>query len=155
MNEYLRALAEAVESSAYWRAQKALKFPSDKRNARSSEALLAMARRLRNLTPDSPEAAAFNNTMLRAEEFDYEEVRLKIAREQSQYVGRYGFEYIADGDPRTFLDELTEKISGIVEEAEEKLSEAEADRRFELAEETATDAAKGAARDAATEAAQD
>jgi hypothetical protein len=156
MNDHLYDLAERVEASGHWRAGKARQFPNDKRNTRSSESLVSLAEKLNELPPAAREAAlAYSNVMQRVDDLDDPDVAYEIVGAQSQYIGRYGFDYPADGNPALFLAGLAEQLAEIVERKEARLSEKEKELRFEAVKEAADEAAKEAAHEAAEEAAKD
>ena len=124
MNDHLYDLAERVEASGHWRAGKARQFPDDKRNIRSSESLISLAEKLRELPPEDREAAiAYANVMQRIDDLDDLDVAHEIIGVQSQYISRYGFAYPADGNPALFLAGLAEQLAEIVEREESELSE--------------------------------
>jgi hypothetical protein len=58
----------------------------------------------------------------------------RLAEHESHYVGRYGFDDPADGDPEEFLP-------GLMEECQERVNEAEEEAAGAVAEEVAKKAA--------------
>jgi DNA repair exonuclease SbcCD ATPase subunit len=157
MSEHLKRLAERVDSSASWRAEKAKQYPDDKRNERSSAALGKLAARLMQLSSDDEHASAYEEAMDRAVELDEKSGSLlyRITELETPYVGRYGFDYPQDGDPAPFLEGLTEEIVELAEAEEEERAKEEDEARYEAAREAADEEAKEAAHEAAREAAEE
>jgi hypothetical protein len=152
---YLEQLIEKVESSADWRAGKAEQYPDDTRNMRSSRALEKLAKRLKALPDDDEDGTAYEAVVRRLVESGYDRLMLGLSEHESQYVGRYGFDYPQDGDPASFLSALTEHCQELVDEAKEEEAEEERERAYEDAKETADEEAKEAAHEAAKEAAEE
>jgi hypothetical protein len=150
---HLESLIEHVESSAHWRAQKAEQYPNDKRNERSSRALTELAENLRALPADDKYGGAYEAVMDRLVELKDE--LLQVIEHESQYIGRYGFDYPQDGDPVDFLSDLTETYQEWVSEAEEHIAEEEREEAYEAAKEAADESAREAAHEAAKEAAEE
>jgi hypothetical protein len=153
---HLENLIASVESSSEWRAGKAAQFPGDKRNQRSSDALAELTRRLSELAADNEAARAYEAVVERLLELDETE---RLVGYESRYVGKYGFDYPADGDPDDFLSSLTEQYLEWVSEAEEEAATEERERAYaaacEAADEEAKEAADEAAREVAEEAAKE
>jgi hypothetical protein len=161
---YLEQIIDRVESSAEWRAEKAEQYPDDARNMRSSQALTKLAEKLKALAANDENVAAYEAVMGRLVESDSGDEMFGVIEYESQYIGRYGFDYPQDGDPADFLEALTEHCQESVDEAEEQAAEEERERTYEeakriaseevkqVADEKATEAAKEAAEEAAEEA---
>jgi hypothetical protein len=149
---YLESLIQDVESSADWRDGKATQYPDDKRNRNSSEALSLLAKNLAGLPADNKHVQAYEVLIERLFEIDKGS---QMSEHQSQYIGRYGFDYPQDGDPEDFLDSLNEEYQEWVDEAEEKAAEEENERAYEAAVEIADEEAKEIAEEAAKEAAEE
>jgi hypothetical protein len=150
---HLEHLIESVESSAEWRAEKAAQYPNDKRNRTSAESLSKLAKKLRKLGADNERLQAHEAAEKRLVELDA--YGPDITEHISRYVGRYGFDYPADGDPEPFLDGLTEHYQEKIGEADEEAAEAEREQRYEEACEAADEEAKEAADEVAKEAAEE
>ena len=150
----LESLIREVESSVQWRADKATEYPNDKRNRTSAESLSKLAKNLRRLSTDNVCVRAYEAAIDRlvALEADWGEYT-------SRQIGRYGFDYPLDGDPKPFLEHLTEHYQGQIAEAEKKSAEAERERAYEeaceAADEQAREAAGKQAREIATEVAKE
>jgi hypothetical protein len=152
----LEELAERVESSADWRAGKAKQYPNDKRNVHSSEALNKLAEGLRDIPYDDEGVDAYEAALDRALELDDKaDVLSRISEFETQYLGRYGFDYPQDGNPSLFLEGLTKEIISLVEGEEAKIAEEENELKYEAAVEAADEAAKEAADEAAKEIAEE
>lgn len=134
-------LIMSVESSAQWRAEKAEQYPDDSRNARSSHALKKLAEKMHALPADDEYVLAYEAVMARMDDDDL----YRVSEHESQFIGRYGFDYPQDGDPSDFLGALTEYCQELIDEAEERTAEEERDHAYEEA--------KGAAGEEAQEAA--
>jgi len=152
---HLEQLIEKVESSADWRAGKAEQYPDDNRNLRSSQALTKLAARLKALPKNDPRGLAYEEAVERLVEIDCDSEMLGVIENESQFIGRYGFDYPQDGDPASFLEALTEDCQEAIKEAEEKAAEEEREEAYEEAKETADEEAKEAAHEAAKEAAEE
>ena len=152
---HLEQLIEKVESSADWRAEKAEQYPDDTRNVRSSQALMKLAKRLKTLPDDDENGAAYETVMSRLMESDDDSAGISAIEHESNYIGRYGFDYPQDGNPADFLSALTEHCQELIDEAEERAAEEEREQAYEKAKENAGDAAKEAADEAAKEAAEE
>src|SRR5215469_14753456 len=154
---FLEHVIDRVESSAYWRDQKAEQYPDDNRNVRSSRALEKLAENLRALSADDEHATAYEAVMERlAELADNDADKLyDLSEHESHYIGRYGFDYPQDGNPSDFLSALTEHCRELVAEAEESIAEEVRERTYEVAKETAGEAIRKAAHEAAVEAAKE
>jgi hypothetical protein len=113
---HLENLIASVESSSEWRAGKAAQFPDDKRNQQSSDALAELTRRLRKLPADNEAARAYEAVVERLVELDETE---RLVGYESRYVGRYGFDCPADGDPDDFLSSPTRQYLEWLSEAEQ------------------------------------
>lgn len=150
---HLEQLIAHVESSADWRAEKAEQYPDDARNMRSSQALTKLAEKLKALPANDENVAAYEAVMDRLVESDGDEM-FGVIEYESQYIGRYGFDYPQDGDPADFLEALTEACQESVDKAEEQAAEEEREQAYEEAKQTASEEAKQAAHEKATEAAK-
>ena len=150
---HLEDLIMRVESSANWRAEKAVQYPDDKRNLRCSEALRELGRRLNELPADNEHACAYEAVVERLVELEAYDDR--TSRHESEHIGRYGFNYPADGDPEAFLIDLVEQYQEWVSEAEEEAAKEERERAYEAACEAADEEAKEAAEEEAKEAAEE
>jgi hypothetical protein len=153
VSDHLALLVQQVESSAEWRASKAEQYPNDRRNIKSSQSLTRLAEKLNALPLDDEHVTAYEEMMDRAVEL--ENPLYDISQAHSRYIGRYGFDYLQDGNPVVFLDELTEECQGFVSAEEEQIAEAESEERYVAAKEAADEAAKEAAHEAAKEAAEE
>jgi flagellar biosynthesis/type III secretory pathway protein FliH len=151
---HLEQLIENVESSADWRAEKAEQYPDDTRNMRSSQALTKLAEKLKALPANDENVAAYEAVMSRLVESDGGDEMFGVIEYESQYIGRYGFDYPQDGDPADFLEALTEACQESVDKAEEQAAEEEREQAYEEAKQTASEEAKQAAHEKATEAAK-
>jgi hypothetical protein len=129
---YLEMLLDQVEGSADWRADKAAQYPDDRRNERSSAALSALAKNLRALPANDKHVRAYEAVVERLVDLDVDTLT-EMTEHETRYVGRYGFDYPADGDAREFLSALTEAHQELVDDAETEAAEAEQDRRYEAA----------------------
>src|SRR5690348_11859817 len=120
-DEVLRAqLVLAIENAATWRAKRAERHPADKRNINSSQSLAALAKRLEAMPVNNPHLAAYIDIMERAVTVAVAKrsVLQGISSVESQFIGRYGFDYPLDGNdnPAPFLFVLTREITHLVEE---------------------------------------
>ena len=127
-DEVLRAqLVLAVENAAKWRATRAEQHPADQRNISSSQLLATLAKRLESLPVNNPHLTAYIDVMERAVAIAVAKrsVLHALSNVESQFIGRYGFEYPRDGDdnPAPFLFVLTREITDLVEEEEERIQE--------------------------------
>jgi hypothetical protein len=146
----LESLIREVESSVQWRADKATEYPNDRRSRTSADSLSRLAKNLRGLPPDNEYVRAYEAAIDRlvALEVDWGEYT-------SRQIGRYGFDYPLDGDPKPFLEHLTEHYHGQIAEAEKKSAEAERERAYKEACEAADEQAKEAAAEQAREIAEE
>jgi flagellar biosynthesis/type III secretory pathway protein FliH len=149
---YLESLIQSVETSAEWRAGKAAQYPDDKRNRSSSKALFLLAKNLAELPADDKHVQAYEAIHERLLELD---LISRVSEHESQYIGRYGFDYPQDGDPEDFLASLTEEYQEWVDEAEEEAAEEEREEAYEAACEAADEEAKEIADETAKEAAEE
>jgi hypothetical protein len=157
-DEVLRAqLVLAVENAAKWRATRAEQHPTDQRNITSSQSLAALAKRIESLPVNNPHLAAYIDVMERAVAIAVAKrsVLHALSNVESQFIGRYGFDYPRDGNdnPAPFLFVLTREITDLVEEEEERIQEKrdEPDNEapIEAAAEAATETAHAAEKKAA------
>lgn len=153
MSEFLEFLIASVEESAEWRAEKAAQFPDDERNERCSAALAVLARNLRALPARDGHAQAYDAAMGRLVEF--EDALIEMGEHETRHIGRYGFDYPEDGDPRAFLSALTRICDELVEDAEMDAAEAERQQAYEDAQHTAGEATKATAAEEARKFAED
>jgi hypothetical protein len=149
---HLEQLILNIESSADWRAQKAEQYPDDSRNVRSSKALAKLAKNLEALPNDDTNVVAYEAVLNRMVSNDYDLSR--VSEHESQFVGRYGFDYPQDGKPGEFLTALTEQYQEWADEADEEAAEEKREQAYEEAKEAANEEAKEAAHEAAKEAAE-
>jgi hypothetical protein len=152
---YLEQIIERVESSADWRAEKAEQYPNDARNMRSSQALTKLAEKLKGLPANDENVAAYEAVMSRLVESDVGDEMLGVIEYESQYIGRYGFDYAQDGDPADFLEALTEHCQESVYKAEEQSAEEEREQAYEKAKQIASEEAKQVAHEEASQAAKE
>jgi flagellar biosynthesis/type III secretory pathway protein FliH len=145
-------LISNIDSSAYWRAEKAKQYPDDNRNSRCSEALSKLVERLSALPADDKHVVAYEAAIERLVELEAVD---DVSGDEAKYIGRYGFDYPQDGDPIAFLQDLTEAHQNRIKAAEEQHAEEEAEVAYEAAFEAADEEAKEAADEAAKEAAEE
>jgi hypothetical protein len=94
----------AVQSSAYWRHQKAEQYPEDKRNERSAAALDRLAEKLMALPTENQAYRELASVWFGSGS--------TATEAESYYIGRYGFDpWREECDPEAFLDELREVLS--------------------------------------------
>jgi hypothetical protein len=153
-DEVLRAqLVLAVENAAKWRATRAEQHPTDQRNISSSQSLGALAKRLESLPVNNPHLAAYIDVMERAVAIAVAKrsVLHALSNVESQFIGRYGFDYPRDSDdnPAPFLFVLTREITDLVEEEEERIQEKKDEPDNEAPTEVAAEAAHAAEKKAA------
>jgi hypothetical protein len=149
-------LVLAVEGSSWWRAEKAEQYPDDERNVSSSESLAKLAERLQALPRDDVHLVAYAEAIDRAVELSKEcDLLSNISRTESQYIGRYGFDYPEDGDPSEFLESLTQEIESLIEDVEERVKDERLEAEHEAAAEEADEAAKADADEIAKEVAEE
>jgi hypothetical protein len=151
---HLEQIIDRVESSADWRAEKAEQYPNDTRNMRSSQALTKLAEKLKSLPANDENVAAYEAVMSRLVESDDCDEMIGVFEYESQYIGRYGFDYPQDGDPADFLEALTEYCQELVSKAEEQAAEEEGEQAYEEAKQIASEEAKQVAHEKAMEAAK-
>lgn len=152
--DHQEQLVLRVEASAAWRASKAEHYPDDKRNARSSQALTKLGRKLKMLPADNKCLGTYAAVIDRAVALRASSVLSDVSEDESEYIGRYGFDYRQEGDPEAFLDGLTDEIRPLIEAAEEEIAEEKREAEYEAAKEAADETAKEAAHKAATETAE-
>jgi hypothetical protein len=156
MSEHISDLVNRVDSSAWWRSNKAAQYPDDKRNVTSSESLTKLGKHLAALPPDDEHVVAYEELMEEAVGLEESgDLLVEISTFETRFIGRYGFDYPQDGDPAEFLAELTGECRELVNAAKELIDQADAEERYEAAKETADEAAKEAAHEAAHEAAEE
>jgi hypothetical protein len=153
MLEHVESLLSDIEGSSEWRAEKAKQYPDDKRNVRSSESLARLSKQLSDLPDNDPKLRAYSELIVRGVDADVDFG--PYSEFQSTYIGRYGFDYPADGDPDSFMDGLIEELTELVEEAEKRLKKQEDEEAFAALEEQAGEAVKERANEAADKAAKE
>ena len=104
-SDWRDALADQIERTAEWRAQKTDENPDDPRNTESAEALATLAKRLRDLPPLHQGIISLRRMEKRIEPFAF-------SRITSENLSRYGFGTGEDGDPERFLDGLIDDVEG-------------------------------------------
>ncbi len=153
MLEHVESLLNDIEGSSEWRADKAKQYPDDKRNVRSSESLARLSKQLSALPDNDPKLRAYSELIVRGVDADMDLGR--YSEFQSTYIGRYGFDYPADGDPDSFMDGLIDELTELVEEAEKRLKEQEDEEAFAALQEQAGEVVKERAHEAADKAAKE
>jgi hypothetical protein len=153
MNEHIDALLTSVDGSAEWRADKAIQYPDDKRNIRSSESLAKLSKRLHDLPYQDPKLRTYSELIARGLDAGVDFAR--YGEFQNTYIGRYGFDYPADGDPDSFMDGLVEHLTELVEESEKHIKKLEEEEAFAALEEEAGEEVKERSHKAADKAAKE
>ena len=99
---YQESLITAVEGTASWRAEKAVEYPEDTRNAASSRALGELREQLEALPADHPKFRALENAYDKAEN----DTLISLSEAESETLKRYGFYGTEEGGVEAFLDML-------------------------------------------------
>ena len=108
-DEYQSWLVVDVESTASWRAEKAVEYPEDTRNIDSSRSLSTLAVRLGELPPDHPKLRELWRLQFGLEkpsERSKDDLAITFGEVQSELLKQYGFKAPEEGDPEQFLTEL-------------------------------------------------
>lgn len=130
-NEHKELLGFDIENTAEWRGRKVEEYPEDDRNARSSNALSALAANIDALPPDHRLFQRFADInqgvgdlldrmkTFGRESFSVDGVYARISEETSNRLSRYGFDDPSEdgSDVEAFLSELCDIHQECVDEA--------------------------------------
>ena len=104
-------LVNAIEAEAYWRDQKAQKYPYDDRNKQRATALRALADRVGVLPVDEPKLFALWERWHSHQATTDDGVPMTLDEPERDVLRLYGFNAPDDdGDPASFLDDLIGKL---------------------------------------------